>query len=45
MPSSGNDSKIDALIKTSWQMYANFGRQLFLVKPSIPILFFGDSNR
>jgi hypothetical protein len=45
MPSSGNDSKINALIKTSWQMYAKFERQPFLVKPSIPILFFGDSNR
>lgn len=45
MPSGGDQSTINALIKISWQMYAKFERQPFLVKPSVPILFFGDSNR
>jgi hypothetical protein len=38
-------STIHELIRTSWQMYARFERQSFLVKPSIPILFFGDSSK
>ena len=29
----------------SWDVYKHFENQPFLVKPSIPILFFGDSNR
>jgi hypothetical protein len=38
-------SKINDLIRESWQVYAQFEDQPFLVKPSIPILFFGDSNK
>jgi hypothetical protein len=37
--------KIDELIQESWRIYARFGEQPFLVKPSIPILFFGDSEQ
>jgi hypothetical protein len=39
------DSIRDDLIRESWQTYRRFADQTFLVKPSIPILFFGDSNR
>ncbi len=39
------NSKINDLIRESWQAYAHFEDQPFLVKPSIPILFFGDSSR
>jgi hypothetical protein len=39
------NSKINDLIRESWQVYAHFEAQSFLVKPSIPILFFGDSNQ
>jgi hypothetical protein len=35
--------QIDDLIRESWQVYRQFEDQPFLVKPSIPILFFGDS--
>ena len=38
-------STIHELIRTSWQMYSRLERQPFLVKPSIPILFFGDSRK
>jgi len=37
--------KIDDIIQKSWQTYAQFEDQSFLVKPSIPILFFGDSKQ
>ena len=37
--------KIDNLIRESWQIYKQFEGQPFLVKPSIPILFFGDSDQ
>ena len=37
--------QIDDLIQESWQVYTRFVDQPFLVKPSIPILFFGDSER
>jgi hypothetical protein len=33
------------VIAESWRIYASFVNQPFLVKPSIPILFFGDSDR
>ena len=33
------------LIRESWRIYRQFADQPFLVKPSIPILFFGDSNQ
>jgi hypothetical protein len=36
---------IDDLIRESWQVYRQFQDQPFLVKPSVPILFFGDSER
>jgi hypothetical protein len=39
------NSKLNDLIRESWQVYADFEDQPFLVKPSIPILFFGDSNQ
>jgi hypothetical protein len=42
---TGDDLTINDLIQRSWQMYAGLKGQPFLVKPSIPILFFGDSNR
>lgn len=45
MANRENQSTINALIRTSWQMYATFEQQPFLVKPSIPILFFGDSDK
>jgi hypothetical protein len=45
MPSGEDASALNALVRTSWQIYAKFERQPFLVKPSIPILFFGDSDR
>src|ERR1700674_3514038 len=37
--------RINDLIREAWQVYRQFADQPFLVKPSIPILFFGDSNR
>ena len=37
--------KIDDLIRESWQVYRRFVDQPFLVRPSIPILFFGDSDQ
>ena len=37
--------EIDDLIRESWQVYRRFVDQPFLVKPSIPILFFGDSDQ
>lgn len=37
--------KINELIRESWRIYERFVDQPFLVKPSIPILFFGDSDR
>jgi hypothetical protein len=36
---------INGLIRDAWQVYTQFENQPFLVKPSIPILFFGDSNQ
>src|SRR5260370_30230937 len=36
---------LNELIQESWQVYTRFEDQPFLVKPSIPILFFGDSDR
>jgi len=36
---------LNGLIRESWQVYKQFEDQPFLVKPSIPILFFGDSDR
>jgi hypothetical protein len=39
------NSNISDLIRESWQVYTHFEDQPFLVKPSIPILFFGDSNQ
>ena len=33
------------LIRESWQMYRECEHQTFLVTPSIPILFFGDSDK
>lgn len=39
------NSTIDDLIRQSWQVYRQFEDQPFVVKPSIPILFFGDSNQ
>jgi hypothetical protein len=37
--------KIDDLIRESWRIYRQCEDWPFLVKPSIPILFFGDSTR
>jgi hypothetical protein len=37
--------ELNDLIRESWRVYDQFVDQPFLVKPSIPILFFGDSNR
>jgi hypothetical protein len=36
---------LDELIRESWRIYAEFESQSFVVKPSIPILFFGDVNK
>src|SRR6185295_19718522 len=36
---------MNELVRESWQIYNQFENQPFLVKPSIPILFFGDSNK
>lgn len=35
----------DGLIRESWEIYKNFGEKAFVVKPSIPILFFGNCDR
>lgn len=37
--------EINELIRSSWQVYRQIESQPFLVKPSIPILWFGDSER
>ena len=37
--------EISNLILESWRIYRQFADQPFLVKPSIPILFFGDSDQ
>src|SRR5271169_6315979 len=37
--------KINDLIREVWEVYRHFEDQPFLVKPSIPILFFGDSDQ
>ena len=37
--------EISGLIRASWQVYKQTEGQTFLVKPSIPILWFGDSER
>jgi hypothetical protein len=37
--------QIEDLIRESWKIYSRFERLPFLVKPSIPILFFGDSDQ
>lgn len=37
--------EISNLIRESWQIFRQFEDQPFLVKPSIPILFFGDSDK
>jgi hypothetical protein len=39
------DGQPRALIRDSWQLYEETAKQPFLVRPSIPVLFFGDSNR
>jgi|SRR5579863_7391181 len=39
------DSTRDDLIRESWQVHRRFVDQPFLVKPSIPIHFFGDSDK
>jgi hypothetical protein len=39
------DPKRDDLIRESWQIYRRFVDQSFVAKPSIPILFFGDSGK
>jgi hypothetical protein len=39
-----NDA-MNSLIRDAWQMYRDNQHERFLVKPSIPILFFGDSER
>lgn len=36
---------METLVAESWKIYTHFENQPFLVKPSIPILFFGDSDR
>jgi hypothetical protein len=36
---------VNELIRDAWQVYRQFEGQPFLVRPSIPILFFGDSNQ
>jgi hypothetical protein len=37
--------ELNGLIGETWRVYKQFEDRPFLVKPSIPILFFGDSNR
>lgn len=37
--------ELNGLIQESWRVYEQFEDRPFLVKPSVPILFFGDSNR
>jgi hypothetical protein len=39
------DTTRDDLIRESWQVYRRFVDQPFLVNPSVPILFFGDSDQ
>ncbi len=36
---------MDALIIDAWNEYYSFQQHDFVVKPSVPILFFGESNR
>jgi len=36
---------MNELVRESWRIYNQFENQPFLVKPSIPILFFGNSNK
>jgi hypothetical protein len=36
---------LSRLIRDSWQAYAQVETEPFLVKPSVPVLFFGDSSR
>jgi len=36
---------MDTLIEECWRIYKNFEKEDFLVKPSIPILFFGDYDK
>ena len=36
---------MDNLVRESWQIYNRSENRPFLVQPSIPILFFGDSNK
>jgi hypothetical protein len=36
---------INELIRDAWQVYTQFEGQPFVVRPSIPILFFGNSNQ
>ncbi len=36
---------MDVLISDAWNEYYSFQQHDFVVKPSVPILFFGDSNR
>jgi len=44
-PSSDLDPRISALVHETWRAFALFADDPFIVKPSIPILFFGDSRR
>lgn len=37
--------KVNDLIREAWQAYRQFEDQSFLVKPSVPVLFFGDSSQ
>jgi hypothetical protein len=39
------DEKVAKLIRTAWQDFADVAGEPFVVKPSIPILFFGNSVR
>jgi hypothetical protein len=36
---------MDKLIRESWRIYRSLENRPFVVKPSMPILFFGDSSR
>jgi hypothetical protein len=38
-------SNMNDLVRDAWQVYCEYENQPFVVKPSIPILFFGDSQK
>jgi hypothetical protein len=44
LKSGGALLEINDLVAESWGIYKRFENQPFLVKPSMPILFFGDSD-